>query len=871
MLIPTQVLRDSRLVSKQKVADTCPEVLDLLRAAVRASGRDVSYKARGDTPVDALIIEVDKGELRGAGGQKTRLANFLNTALLRRGFKTISESLIPKLVKAAGIISAGLLHIKDTPKIGAAYCAKHVQTHRQVQYHLSAYGPRLGLDQMKNLKCNTDVNATTMGGNRTRYQLRDEREKTHSHGAGGDHLCKFGLEAVLLECVREGGVKLPEGFDLSTHIPSYNASQFFREQPALAHMYVHNQGREGESPYRDIADLSEFISRFPHRFMTPELKVMPFFFLERDNAHGVSSIETRFCIVLFAVLHGAYYVCMISQEAGRSRWHRVEGVNGAAIRGLTGGSFDLPMLVPENAPDEVKQKAQDAVRDEIISEFPITYNSGGAEDGFVSAERPRSTALACGFEFRTPELRAFVDAGKKGVNALNALLAHPDSLKPMPSFDNELGYSGVLKLAWQLLHSSGPLACTKSTAHSFEYKYNPANPGCPPPDSANVQAAVILEALCPGDGYLPQPRPAQDRDGVGTAYQYANLDEVLRRGEATAVDEFYPKHIMDAILAADPSLLELFTANDNTLPSPRLKELTDQLLVDEMALYSCLAECVAKNEYKAQYEEMKDRQLADGTFTYVSAIAAGLGCRPLLEKTGLAPPNWPRKEDLTKAIKLLPGKVKIPPGAKRAALIQLLAITWRNLPEQQRPELRRAFITAAHAPAAAPAAAAAAASPPAAAAAAATPPALTPAAAAPAAVPTAAPPLVGLVVDNGGNILPAPPPPPSMQEMRAEIAVIEPELDVTDAAVEEEEVEAEAEVAQVVLEQAAAEALVASMVEMVTKKCGRCYGWFGEEHVQWDNADYFYVCTDTDACHGRRPAKRARRGQSYRGMARGSA
>ena len=41
---------------------------------------------------------------------------------------------------------------------------------------------------MKNLKCNTDANATTMGGNRTRYQLRDEREKTHSHGAGGDHL-----------------------------------------------------------------------------------------------------------------------------------------------------------------------------------------------------------------------------------------------------------------------------------------------------------------------------------------------------------------------------------------------------------------------------------------------------------------------------------------------------------------------------------------------------------------------------------------------------------------------------------------------------------------------------------------------------------
>ena len=400
------------------------------------------------------------------------------------------------------------------------------------------------------------------------------------------------------------------------------------------------------------------------------------------------------------------------------------------------------MLVPENAPDDVKQAAQDAVRDEIIREFPVTYNSGGAEDGFVSAERPRSTALACGFEFRTAELRAFVEAGKRGVNALNAFLADADNLKPMPSFDNPLGYSGALELAWRLLHSSGPLACTKSTAHSFEYKYNPANPGCPPPDPANVQAAAILEALFPGDGYLPQPRPAQDRDGVGTAYQYANLDEVLRRGGATAVDEFYPKRIIDAILAADPSLLELFTANYNTLPSPRLKQLTDQLLVDDMALYAHLAECVAKEEYKIQYQELTDRQLADGTFTYVSAIVAGLGCRPL--KAGLPPPNWPRKEDLTKAIKLLPGKVKIPTGAKRTALIQLIALTWRGLPEQQRPKLRTAFApapaAAAHAPAHAPALAA------------------------------AAPPIVGLVVDNDGNILPTPSPPPSVREIRAELA-----------------------------------------------------------------------------------------------------
>jgi hypothetical protein len=75
-------------------------------------------------------------------------------------------------------------------------------------------------------------------------------------------------------------------------------------------MYVHIQEREGESGYRDFADLSEFVSRFPHRFLTPQLKMVPFLFLERDNAHGVSSLETRFSNVLFNVLHGIYYSCL---------------------------------------------------------------------------------------------------------------------------------------------------------------------------------------------------------------------------------------------------------------------------------------------------------------------------------------------------------------------------------------------------------------------------------------------------------------------------------------------------------------------------------------------------------------------------------
>ena len=86
---------------------------------------------------------------------------------------------------------------------------------------------RCGLDQMKNLKVETDANTTAMGGNRKRYQLADEKAMSHSHGAGGDHIGKFGLEALLLEAVRTGAAKLPEGFNLSTYLPSMTSPSSF--------------------------------------------------------------------------------------------------------------------------------------------------------------------------------------------------------------------------------------------------------------------------------------------------------------------------------------------------------------------------------------------------------------------------------------------------------------------------------------------------------------------------------------------------------------------------------------------------------------------------------------------------------------------
>ena len=148
--------------------------------------------------------------------------------------------------------------------------------------------------------------------------------------------------------------------------------------------------------------------------------------------------------------------------------------------------------MPQNAPESIKRPAQENVRQQILGEFPVTYKTGGAEDGFVSAETPRTTALACGFVWRTLELRSFVAAAKKGPEALHVYLPE---LKEMPSFDHPLGYAGVLCLAWRLLNTTGAMACTKLTAHSFEYKYNPANPDCPLPDTESAEAIACFEAF----------------------------------------------------------------------------------------------------------------------------------------------------------------------------------------------------------------------------------------------------------------------------------------------------------------------------------------------------------------------------------------
>ena len=61
--------------------------------------------------------------------------------------------------------------------------------------------------------------------------------------------------------------------------------------------------------------------------------------------------------------------------------------------------------------------------------------------------------------------------------------------------------------------------------------------------------------------------------------------------------------------------------------------------------------------------------------------------------------DWPNVTHLKEAIKLLPGNVKIPSSPKRAVLIQLIALTWRAIPEEQRPRGRGRLAAAPAAPA----------------------------------------------------------------------------------------------------------------------------------------------------------------------------
>jgi len=132
----------------------------------------------------------------------------------------------------------------------------------------------------------------------------------------------------------------------------------------------------------------------------------------------------------------------------------------------------------------------------------------------------------------------------------------------------------------------------------------------------------------------------------------------------------------------------------NALSAAQLAGVLEELWVDETTLYAELAERVSKEEYKAIYESMKVRQEDDGTNAFVFELVEGLIGKPANARS-----DWPYVADLKTVIEKKLPNVKVPQNPKRAVLIQLIALTWRNLSEALRPALTATAPAVAVAPA----------------------------------------------------------------------------------------------------------------------------------------------------------------------------
>ena len=60
------------------------------------------------------------------------------------------------------------------------------------------------------------------------------------------------------------------------------------------------------------------------------------------------------------------------------------------------------------------------------------------------------------------------------------------------------GVAALFRECWTLLNAKGPTVCTKVCEHQFEYKYNPANVLCVPPEPshADVIASFGISIGC---------------------------------------------------------------------------------------------------------------------------------------------------------------------------------------------------------------------------------------------------------------------------------------------------------------------------------------------------------------------------------------
>ena len=588
---------------------------------------------------------------------------------------------------------------------------------------------RLSIDQKANLKSNSDHN-TAEGGNRKKFQVcahacvgvgacmltlsppslslqvSSERTLTYSHGAGGDHLAKYGLFSMLLlpsRATDRAALGL-EGFDLSKYVASYDSSKAFCERPGLAFVLGHCQSVEPETAYRDAADVAEMIETYPQYFCTfiddvnLPVSLVPFMIFEKDNSHGVQDLSCRFSFTLLALLYDLDYLCIGSQEAGYSMLHIVESMNVALSRRLNGAPFILDLPAPEAAGEEELRAAEKLVLKEICRRANgATYSTGG---GHITVAESRSTLLKSGFVFRPTELAAYVEAAKAGNG--DAFLA--DTLESMDGYSGD--YAQLLARAWRLLHVSGVQQCSKTTAHAFHFYKNPLNPDCLP----RRGPACFFEFLDLFGGTLPQPKPSVDRpfvDAKRDAGHYMDLAErcsIAGRG-ATGLDQHYPKTILDEKLADEQlALIDTFLDGDHSLTASLRDDLCKCMCVDEATLYADLIERIAKMEYSRKYKELAAAQKRDGTVAIVAVIVEAT-----LTKPAGATAGWSTQVTHLKsaADKL---KIKYDKAAKRATLLLAIFNFWLVLPAARKDALcsPAAAARAKGAAAAAPAAAAAA-------------------------------------------------------------------------------------------------------------------------------------------------------------------
>ena len=689
------LLRDRRFATHKAILALAPDLLDVLRACA-SSGSNAVFKARGETPVDQILIEQG---MRGSGGQVLRMQTVLNRVLADRDL-SLSIGTVKALLKQADIKALAVKHTLNPPKVGKHYCAAEIKTHRQIAHLFSAYCVRLSIDQKANLKSNSDHN-TAEGGNRKKFQVSSERTLTYSHGAGGDHLAKYGLFSMLLLPARASDrVALGlDSFDLGKYIESYKAAEAFAERPGLAFVLGHCQSVEPETAYRDAADVAEMIETYPQYFCTANKadgapSLVPFMIFEKDNSHGVADISCRFSFTLLALLYDLDYLCIGSQEAGYSMLHIVESMNGALSRRLNGAPFTLDLPAPEAASDEDLRCAEKLVLKEICRRANgATYSTGG---GHISVAESRSTLLRSGFVFRPAELAAYVEAAKAGTG--DAFLS--ETLKPMDGFSGD--YAQLLARTWRVLHVTGAFQCTKTTAHGFHFCKNELNPDCLPRRGPQC----FYDFLGLFGGAFPQPKPSVDRPFVDAKREPGHYMDLAERCSeagrgATGLDEYYPKVVLDERLAdTQLALIDTFLDGGNTLPANLRDELCKGMCTDEATLYADLIERIAKMEYARKYKELANEQKADGTVAIVAIVVEAT-----IKKPEDATASWPHVGDLKTASDQL--KIKYPKGAKRATLLLGLFNFWLALPQERKDALCSPAAAASARQAAAAAAAAA--------------------------------------------------------------------------------------------------------------------------------------------------------------------